>query len=222
MEERNTQTITYQSQTCSIANFDGSELDRQRLDFLLSENAKTARQKALFRSEREKIEAELTPNPLTFEKTFANFGLMLGTIPPISIFARFLMDSGNFRNEEIWIFGLVAIVISISATVGYFSGKLVGKTVRELEKMPWMLMMGALPFIGMLWGIAAGGAGGLIIFVFGAVFGAMFGAAVGSIALPLFVILHRLMKKGEMIDRKHFLPFAFGVSLLISAFILGL
>lgn len=83
-------------------------------------------------------------------------------------------------------------------------------------------MLLALPFVGILWGILAGGAGGIIIFVVGAVFGAMLGAAVGSVALPVFAIFHRLLKTGEFIDRRQFLPLAFGITLIISAFILGL
>ena len=176
----------------------------------------------MFQTEREKVEADLMVLPLNFERTYANFGLMLGVIPPTAIFARFLMDAGGLRNDDLWIFALMSVVLTVSATVGYFSGRLIGKITRELEKMRWSVMIGILPFIGMLWGIVSGGAGGLIVFLFGAVFGAMFGAAVGSVALPLFVVLHRLMKQGEMIDRKHFLPLAFGVTFVISAFILGL
>lgn len=161
-------------------------------------------------------------HPLDFEKTYANFGLMLGAIPPMAIFARFLMDASGFRSEEAWIFVLMSVVITVSATTGYVSGRLIGKITRELEKMHWSVMLPILPFIGMLWGVISGGTGGLIVFLFGAVFGAMFGAAVGAIALPIFVILHRLMKKGEMIDSKHFLPIAFGVTFVISALILGL
>ena len=83
-------------------------------------------------------------------------------------------------------------------------------------------MVLALPFVGILWGVIAGGAGGAIIFIVGAFFGALLGASVGGFALPFFVIFHRLFKSGDKIDRKHFLPLAFGVSFIISAFFLGL
>jgi len=78
------------------------------------------------------------------------------------------------------------------------------------------------PFIGILWGIMAGGAGGVIIFLVGAIFGAFIGGMVGGAALPLFLIFHRLLRKGEFIEQKHFLPIAFGITFTICSFILGL
>ncbi len=78
------------------------------------------------------------------------------------------------------------------------------------------------PFVGMCWGILAGGAGGTIIFVVGALVGALLGAIVGALALPIFTVFHRLLKRGDQIEEKHFLPLAFGITLVISAFVLGL
>ena len=155
-------------------------------------------------------------------QAFAYFGLLLGTFPPLAIFIKFLSEKGIFRNEDFWVLGVIAIINLITATVGYFSGKIVGKIVSELEKFSWSYMIFSLPFIGLLWGILAGGAGGIIIFVVGAFFGAAFGALVGSVALPAFAIFHRLLKTGDQFDRRHFLPVAFGIALIISAFILGL
>lgn len=198
------------------------ELTLERLDALLAVNAETAREKALFYSERERTEAALMKNPLSDKQVFAYFGLLLGTFPPAAMFARFFSDAGNFRGEDFWLLGVVAIVNLISAVVGFFSGKLIGKVVGELEKSDWSKMLLALPFIGMLWGVLAGGAGGVIIFVVGAIFGALLGAAVGGVALPAFTIFHRLLKKGDTVDRRHFLPLAFGVTFIICAFILGL
>lgn len=160
-------------------------------------------------------------NPIAFKDAFAYFGLLLGAFPPAAIFAKFITNAGNFRGEDIWVLGVMAIINLISATIGYFSGKLVGKIVFELEKQRWIYMLLALPFVGILWGIIAGGAGGIIVFVIGAIFGAGFGAAVGAAALPIFSIFHRLLKKGDAIDRRQFLPLAFGVTFIVCAFILG-
>ena len=223
MEYRNTQTITYQPNFDSTSNYDrDGELTRQRLDALLAVNAATAREKFLYRSEQEKTEAALMRNPLSTKQAYAWFGLLLGTFPPAAIFTRFLIDSRGLSDGDLWILGVIAIVNVISAVVGYFSGKLIGKIVGELEKTSWLPMIFALPFVGILWGILAGGAGGVIIFIIGAFFGALLGSAVGSIALPAFTIFHRLLKKGDMIDRKHFLPLAFGITFIICGFILGL
>lgn len=203
----------------------GGENDQptlQRLDSLLAINAEIAREKSLFQSERERTEKSLMSNPLTSKQAFAYFGLLLGTFPPAAIFARFFMNASSFRNDEIWLIGVIAIVNLISAVVGYFSGKLVGRIVGGLEEMSWTKMLLILPFVGILWGILSGGAGGIIIFIVGAVFGAALGAMVGGVALPAFAISHRLLKKGDAIDRKHFLPFAFGITFIICAFIFGL
>lgn len=161
-------------------------------------------------------------NPLDNQTAFAYFGLLLGTFPPAAIFTRFFIDANIFRGEEFWILGVAFVVNLITATVGYFSGKFIGKTVGEIEKNSWHRMIFALPFVGAFWGMLAGGAGGVIIFVIGGFFGALLGAAVGSLALSVFTIFHRLLKRGDKIDGKHFLPLAFGITFVISAFFLGL
>ena len=176
----------------------------------------------MYRSEGEKTEAALMENPLSVEATYAFFGLLLGTFPPLAMFIRFFGEKGIFRGEDFWIVGVFAVINLITATVGYFSGKVVGRIAFELEKSSWSYMLFALPFIGILWGILAGGAGGVIIFVIGAFFGAALGATVGSVALPAFTVFHRLLRRGDELDRKHFLPIAFGITFIISAFILGL
>lgn len=176
----------------------------------------------MFRTEQEMLEAELMEHPISTDKAFPYFGLMLGIFPPAAIFARFFMEPGNVRNEDLWIFGVLSLVNLVTAITGYFSGKLVAKMVTKIENFSWLTMIFLLPLIGILWGIMSGGAGGIIILVVGAIFGATLGAAVGSLALPLFTIFHRLLKKGEMIEFRHFLPLSLGITFTICAFILGL
>ncbi|HEX8247249.1 MAG TPA: hypothetical protein VF599_03615, partial [Pyrinomonadaceae bacterium] len=98
----------------------------------------------------------------------------------------------------------------------------IGKIVVELEKSSWTTMLLAMPFIGVLWGIITGAAGGIFIFVIGAFVGALVAAAVGSVALPAFAVLHRWLKRGDSIEEKHFFPIALGISCIITALILGL
>ena len=223
METARTQTAPHRNDFNPLMNDGGSDdLTLQRLNSLLALNAETALEKATYRSEREKTEAALMTNPLTDRQAFAYFGLLLGIFPPAAMFTRFVISEGNFRNDDFWLIGVMAIINLISALVGYFSGKFIGKTVGELEKTSWTKMLFVLPFIGIVWGILAGGAGGIIVFIIGALFGASLGAMVGSVALPIFTIFHRLFKKGDVIERKQFMPLAFGVTLIICAFILGL
>ena len=223
METARTQTAPHRNDFNPLTNIgENDELTLRRLDSLLAINAETAREKASFRSEQEKTASFLMANPLTNKQAFAYFGLLLGIFPPAAMFTRFLISEGNFRSDEFWIIGVMAIINLISAVVGYFSGKFIGKIVADLEKMSWTKMLFILPFIGIVWGILAGGAGGIIVFGIGAIFGASLGAMVGSVALPLFTVFHRLLKKGDVIEGKQFLPLAFGVAVLICAFILGL
>lgn len=223
MDTRDTQTTTRQTAHFTFEDYQSAdELALQRLESLLSINAETARQKAMFSSDREQMEAALMENPVSLNKSFSFFGLMLGLFTPAAIFTRFLMETGNFRAEDSWVFGILAVVNLVTAITGYFSGKLISKLVSKTENFSWLPMIFLLSLIGILWGFMSGGAGGAIILLFGAIFGAIFGAMVGFVALPVFAIFHRLLKKGEFIEFKHFLPLSFGITIAISAFILGL
>jgi hypothetical protein len=223
MEYGNTQIASRQIAHTSNADNNGeSDFIVERLDSLLKINAETAREKSIFISEREKLEASLMKNPLSVEKTFAYFGLLLGAFPPTALFTRFFIDSRIFQSEDVWIVGIAAIVTLISTVVGYFSGKFIGNIAIETEKLSWSKMLTILPFVGILWGIMAGGAGGIIVFGVGAFFGAMIGSLVGSVALPFFSIFHRLLKRGDQIENRHFLPLSIGTTAIIVAFILGL
>jgi hypothetical protein len=162
-------------------------------------------------------------NPLSIEQSFAYLGLFLGIFPPTALWLRFILEKrGFFGNEDFWFLGIFAVVNLVSAIVGYFSGKSIGKIVRKTESLSWIKMLLLLPFVGILWGILTGGAGGAVFLIFGAIPGAIIGAMVGIVALPFFTIFHRLLKKGEQIDRKHFLPIASAITFSICAFVLGL
>ncbi len=172
----------------------------------------------MYVSDREKLEAGLMKNPLSLEKTFTYFGLMLGAFPPAAMFIRIAMDG----KLDGWVFGVMFIINLISAVVGFFSGKIVAKAMRNLENKSWTKMLLAMPFLGLLWGAAAGAAGGVVVFIFGALAGAILGGIVGAAALPVFAGFHRWLKKGEFIELKHFLPVAFGIIFTICGFIFGL
>ncbi|QQS41789.1 MAG: hypothetical protein IPM63_02245 [Acidobacteriota bacterium] len=116
---------------------------------------------------------------------------------------------------------ITLLVTSAAAAVGYFTGKIVGKIVRELDEFSLPARLAMLPFVGITWGILAGGAGGAVIFLFGAIPGAVIGAAAGFAALPAFALLHSALRKGEFIQRKHLYPSAIGVAATLAAMILG-
>jgi hypothetical protein len=188
-------------------------------------NAEIEREKETYRDEQEKLQAELMKTPLSTETSVAYFGAMLGLFPPFAIFSRFVFEKQIYNpkiSEDFWIIPLLLFVNFICMLVGYFSGKLIGRIVRDLEKISWTKMILAVPFIGILWGLITGASGGVFIFIIGAFFGALIASIVGGLALPAFTILHRLLKKGDKIEEKHFFPIALGITGIITAFILGL
>ena len=189
---------------------------------MLAANHKIKLEKANFRDEQERFEASLMKSPITTEKAFSYFGAMLGLFPPFAMFAKFYFDSMLNRNPEPAILAFMLAMNVICLVVGYFSGKVVGNIVSPVEKMSWTKMLLLIPFIGILWGIMTGGAGGVIVFVVGAFFGAFVASLVGGIAIPAFSIFHRLLKKGDVIEEKHFFPVAMGITCAITAYILGL
>lgn len=223
MERERTKTFQRREKFGAYARSESAdELTAQRLEWLLAQNFVPARDNSLLGGEREEYQFRLMKNPLDTQTTFAYFGLMLGIFPPAAFFTRILLNARDFRFEDSWIFGLIAVVTLLTSIVGFFSGKYIGKIVREIEDYPWWSMILLLPFVGALWGIVAGGAGGAVILLFGAFFGAAIGGAVGAAALPVFAVFHRLLKIGDAIEFKHFLPAASAVVFSICAFILGL
>ncbi|MGI9034771.1 MAG: hypothetical protein ACR2GD_01915, partial [Pyrinomonadaceae bacterium] len=158
MESYRTQTIIRRAEAGSPADGDGGA---ENLNKLLAANAEIAREKTLFQNYREQLEASLMKNPLSTEKAFAYFGLLLGLFPPASIFLKMFFD----KNVGFGIVVLLVFVNLVCAAGGYFSGKLTGKLIFKTENYSRNKMLLTLPLIGILWGIMAGGIGGIFIFI---------------------------------------------------------
>lgn len=170
--------------------------------------------------ELEEAEVRSMKNPISSEKAFQWLGALLGTFPPMTIFGMLIADGKS--HLEVWVVALLIFVNLVCGFTGFFSGKVIGRMVAEAEKWNWFLMLFILPFIGIFWGIMTGGAGGIFLFVIGAIFGAIIAAMVGSVAVTAFAIFHRTLKKGDFIEFSQFLPIAIGITTTICAFILGL
>lgn len=184
-------------------------------------NAQTVRAKENLKSEFEQFEVDMMKRPLSAEQAFGYFGLMISSIPQLTTLAVILYNLRN-DNDQIPFLMFGFAIITITSVVGYFTGKKVGKTVSHLENSSWTKRLLLTPLVGLLWGMITGGAGGLIIYLIGAIFGGIIGGAVGFAALPVFTIFHRLLKKGEFIETKHFLPLAFGIIFILCAFVIGI
>ncbi len=220
MERRQTQTINRSADHYRFTNLKDEEPAVRRLNSLIALNAKTARRKSRIALNREKLEAGIMSKRLDLNQTFGYFGLLLGILPPLTLFVKWISLSGLNR-ENLWLIGILLVVNAVTAVVGYFSGRLIARMVRQSETYPWWAMIFLSPFIGIIWGIIAGGLGGAIFFIVGGIFGAAIGGLVGAAAMPLFLILHRWLKRDEFIETKHFLPIALGITMSICMFILG-
>jgi hypothetical protein len=195
------------------------------LNWLLSENYFANQHNKLFRTAQEKAEMELMRHPISSQKSYSILGLALGTFPPAAIFTKLLGNNiwlGRIEEEAFIILLLLFAMNLVCALAGYGMGSVLGKSAFELERSSWTKMLLTIPFLALAWGIVTGAAGGLVFFGFGALVAPFFAVPTALVAFPAFAFFHRLLERGGMIDRKHLLPLAFGISLTISAFILGI
>jgi hypothetical protein len=200
--------------------FEGEE-SRETLNGLIERNEAAARRRSPYWTEIEMFEANRMHTPVSNEKAFATLGLLLGTLPPASIFLRFLSNVNDISADELWIPALLLLVNAGAAVTGFFTGKVVGRSISRINRIHPVNRLFALIAVGLLWGMTAGAGGGVFLFVIGAFAGAVIGGVVGAVALPVFAILHNLLRRGDAIDKRHLLPLAFGVALTICAFIFG-
>ena len=231
MEFKNPGKIDEQIDFTNFEGFNkGDELTERRLNSLLIQNTEYERQSQIYSSEREKVEAELMKNPLSPERVFSYFGLLLGTFLTAVFFLE--ISPPHISAGQITV---LLLINTIPALIGYLSGKIVGKWVSHLEKSPWRTMMAVMPFLGLLWGSLSVGTFMFLVgiavcilgnltfsdpaFITGVIYSAITGGTVGTVVLPVFAVFHRLLKRGDKMDRKNFLPIAFGITFVVSAFI---
>ena len=192
----------------------------KRLELLLAANAEIAKWKAEYPSRAIEIERSLMTNPLTARQAFAYLGAMLGTFPPASFFFLYLF-SASASAELTWAVGLLLFVTFITAVTGYHTGKVVGSLITNINKRSLSFGLLTVPLVGLAWGAVSGANGGLFLFIIGAFFGALIGGAVGAVALTAFFLMYRKLTVAGMIELKHFLPVAAGITFTICAYILS-
>ena len=164
----------------------------------------------------------LMAHPINSSKAFSYFGLMIGTMPPITLAIRSI-SAGN-AGEAVEVFFIVLLIMAglVAGAVGYVSGQLIPAAInafRDFRAPNRVVMLG---LIGFAWGATAGAAGGIMLFVFGAILAGFAGGVVGAICVPVFSILHDTLRRGDLIEVKHFLPLGFAITLSLCAFILGI
>lgn len=192
-----------------------------RLDWLTRELAREEAMRRTSGEERETAEARLMRRPLTCAQAYGRFGLLLGLLPPASIFSLILFNLKP-GPESSWLFMLALAMLAACGFFGRLFGMKLGGVLERYERREWwwMLMMPSL--VGACWGIMTGALGGSLFFIVGAIGGVACAVPVGVVAFGLFVPLHRLLARGGMIDARHFWPLATGAAATISASIPGL
>ncbi|HEV7857963.1 MAG TPA: hypothetical protein VGO91_04975 [Pyrinomonadaceae bacterium] len=217
------QTLIPVGHSAVVANANGAQrLNEEyiaRLNWLLHANAQAAAHRKLFRNDREEDEALMMRRPLQMRQAYALFGLMLGTLPPAAIFGR-MFQYGLGKDGTLVCLCLLMNIIC--AVVGYAMGSALSGNMHKLTRASWNKMLLISPWVGALWGMVAGGAGGFLFFGFGAIAGIICGIPVGMAAFLLFALLHRLLARGGMIDARHFWPLACGITLTMAALVLSL
>ena len=162
-------------------------------------------------------------NPKTTAQSYRMLGLLLGAFAPAAYFSRMgnyglpVMDQTG--NPALFFFFIFMNAICI--LVGLNTGTLVGRRMEKMARASWSKLILYSLSMALFWSVVTGAAGGAIVFIIGGVVGIFFALPVALAAFPAFAIAHRLLERGHFIERKHLLPVASGISLVIAAFILG-
>ncbi len=196
--------------------------DFSGLNTLLAENAKIARRKRFFSTDRDEYLASAMSNPITSESAFARLGLILGAFGPFAITLKIFLSDPNPSAADFWLLCVMTVANVVTSVAGYFTGRAVGHIVDNIKATRWSSFLTLTVLTGFAWGSIAGGLGGVFIFVIGGLFGAVIGGLAGAVALPAFATGYRLLSHGNLIELKHFLPLAFGIVFTFAAFVLGL
>ena len=216
---------TRSTQTAYNGTVDETANCNTKLSWLIAANQYEAHRRWLFRNPCEEEQMLLMRRPLSTERAYTVFGFLLGALPPAAIFYR-LFGYGFYSPE--WhsdSFTLLIICIAMNllcCLTGAGMGRLFGQRVDRQERLSWNRMFLSSLADGMGWGCITGCMGGLPFFIIGAAGGILFAIPIGMVAFALFTILHRPVARGGMIDARHFWPLACGVTLTISALILGM
>ena len=195
-----------------------------RLNWLLAANAREAERHKLFRHPHEEEEMLRMRRPVTLERAYTLFGMLLGMLPPAAFFIRIF--GYGFTQHATREFGTFLFLICLAMNVvcclmGRIMGRVISRQLYQDATASRSLLMLTSLFVGLLWGLCTGAAGGALFFGFGAFFGVACALPVGAICFPIFTLFHSTLKRGGMIDVRHFWPLALGITLAICALILS-
>jgi hypothetical protein len=188
----------------------------------------------------DRVEHLALDHPVSIRTAYSVMGLMLGTFPPAAIFWKLFGYGIDSPSPLIQRNGYLAAVFFamnvVCAGFGYFVAyqvvpwftrpKLQHETLLceevPVEYLPWRTFLVLLPMIGAFWGICTGAAGGVIFFGIGAMVAPAFAMPVGFAGFTAFGLAHRWLHREGMIEAYQFLPLAVGITMVITAGILGI
>jgi sorbitol-specific phosphotransferase system component IIBC len=191
------------------------------LDELIAANAATEKRRRVYPDPRHELEAATMSQPISADKAYQYFGMLLGSLGPWAIVMKIMFDIERGTPEEFWFVSMFAVAAFVTSTTGFLTGKLVARALDSIKNNRWSSYISISALIGIAWGAFSGGIGGVFILVIGGFIGSAIGAIAAGLALPAFASFHRLLSRGGYIELKHFLPLALGIVLTMCAFILG-
>ena len=174
----------------------------------------------LARRADEALQAMRMREPISNAEALAWFGTFLGLFPPAALFARAL-HKGVSTKSDLGVLVVCIMMNLVCCVVGRAMGRHLGGKLGNTREHAWLLTLLSALVFGLLWAVVTGAAGGVIVFGIGALFGPICAAPVALAGFPAFMLLHRLLSRGGMIEERQLWPLAFGVPCVIAALILS-
>jgi hypothetical protein len=160
-------------------------------------------------------------SPINSSQAYSYFGLILGALPPFTMVIKWIGGTTSVEGPSVFLV-LLALAGAATGLVGYSTGRFIPVAVRYASKFRFPNRVLLLSMFGLAWGGVSGLVGGLFLSIIGSIFAGILGGVAGAITLPVLVALHSMMRRGDLIETKHFVPIAFGITLTVCALILGL
>ena len=157
--------------------------------------------------------------PVSVERAFAFFGLLLGALPPAAIFFRLALPMSRNGGEGVAL--IFVPMLFICAALGRVMGRRVGRSIGEYERGGWARLLLFTLAAAFGWAAVTGAAGGVLFFGVGALFGVFCALAVALPAFLVFTTFHRLLARGGMIDARHLRPLAWAIAATAAALVLS-
>jgi hypothetical protein len=195
--------------------------DDRGLRWLLAANEAEAQRIRMFRGAHDEEQVLLMRSPISTSQAYAIFGTLLGAIPSAAIFYRLFGYGFAAASPSFLLLVLCLAMNAACCAVGGYAANKIGQHIEKTDfDFGWRLLTRVLG-MGTLWGVATGGAGGVLFFLIGAPLGMIFAVPVACAAFFLFVPLHHVFSCAGMIDRRHCWPLASGITMVLAAFIVS-